>query len=269
MDTNEEPKKGTNRVKKEAVVEELKAKLDGANSIVLTDYQGLTHKQIEEFKRKLKVANASYAITKNTLFKISLSLSKNFADKVSDDALNAPTATIFIAGDVVEPLKILQKLVKETGLPKIKIGVVDGATLTQDEIVKLASLPSRDTLLAQLVGTLNSPIQGLVVVLNGNIQKLVMVLNAVAQNKPAEKVAAPQPTPAAQTEVVTPTEPAQTEPVQTETPPAEPTQTETPVAEPEANPEPVPTETVVEAENVENNSDSTTDQTVDKGGENS
>lgn len=176
--------KGSNRVAKEAIVEDLKLKLDNAKSIVLTDYQGLTHKQIEQMKKQLKAVNSSFAITKNTLLKISLSTSKNFADKVTPDALNAPTATLFISGDPIEALKILQKVAKDTGIPRIKVGVIDGESLDQAQLIKLSTLPNRATLLAQFVGTLNSPIQGLVVVLNGNIQKLAMVLNEISNLKP-------------------------------------------------------------------------------------
>lgn len=248
MDTPE-PKKGANRIAKEAIVEEIKLNLDNSSSIVLTDYQGLTHKQLEEFKKQLKVANTKFAITKNTLLKISLSSSKNFADKISDEALNAPTATLFITGDPIEALKALQKLSKETGLPKIKVGVVDGSTLDESQIIKLASLPNKQTLLTQLVGTLNSPIQGLVVVLNGNIQKLALVLNAIAQNKPAESTAAN----VSAEEASAPTPEPTQEPEQTES--------ETPTQE-QAAPDQAPSEPTAE-EQTENN------ETVSGGGENS
>lgn len=176
-------KKGENRIKKEAIVEEIRLRLDSASSIVLADYQGLTHKQIEALKKQLKTVNSSFSVTKNTLLKISLSASKNFADKIAPENLNAPTATLFISGDPIEALKILQKLAKDTGFPKIKVGVIDGAILDETSVIKLSTLPNRDTLIAQFVGTLNSPIQGLVVVLNGNIQKLVIALAQIKDQK--------------------------------------------------------------------------------------
>ncbi len=220
-DDNKEPKKGANRLKKEAIVEEIKLQLDTATSIVLTDYQGLTHRQLEEMKKQLKTVNSTFAITKNTLLKISLSASKNFADRVSPEALNAPTATLFIAGDPIEALKILQKVAKDTGFPKIKVGVIDGESLGQEQLIKLSTLPNKATLLAQFVGTLNSPIQGLVVVLNGNLQKLVMVLNAIAQNKPAT------PAPAAET----PAQPVEAAPVEAQAQTTEAPTTEEKVSE--------------------------------------
>lgn len=213
----EEPKKGANRLKKEAIVEEIKAALDNSSAIVLTNYQGLTHRQLEDMKKKLKTVNSTFAITKNTLLKLSLSESKSFADKIAPENLNEPTATLFISGDPVEALKIIQKVAKDTGLLKIKVGIIDGATLDEASVIKLSTLPNRDTLIAQFVGTLNSPIQGLVIVLNGNIQKLAMVLSAVAKNKPQEAAVPTQAEPAAQTEQ--PTEQVQTAPLaQAETP---------------------------------------------------
>lgn len=271
--SDENKKTSANRLAKEVIVEEIKTKLDEASSIVLTDYQGLTHKQIEEFKKQLKTAGATFAITKNTLLKISLSTSKNFADKVNDEALNAPTATLFISGDPIEALKILQKLAKDTGLPKIKVGVVDGSVLDQAQIVKLSTLPNKATLIAQFVGLLNSPIQGLVVVLNGNIQKLAIVLNAIAQSKPVASAPAPV-APAAsepQAEAPAPTE-AVVEP-QAEAPTSEaaPQEAQAEAADEDVTQESAPAaeETPVETVSEEPASQDDSNNSNSEGGENS
>ncbi|HXF29681.1 MAG TPA: 50S ribosomal protein L10, partial [Chlamydiales bacterium] len=128
--------------------------------------------------------------------------SKNFADKIPEDKLENPTATLFISGDVAEALKRLAKINKDTGLPKIKIGIIDGEILDETQIMRISSLPSRDVLIAQFVGTLNSPIQGLVVTLNANLQKFVMVLDGIAKSKPASSPA-PQPEPQPQEQAPT------------------------------------------------------------------
>lgn len=187
--SDDTPKVSQNRQKKEQIVAELVEKIDSSNGLVFADYQGLTHKQLESLKKELKKLDSTIVVTKNSLVKLSLGKSKNFADFKDNAGLDRPTAALLLRGDIVEPLKKLQKAIKEFGLPKIKFGILEGQALDETQVLRIASLPNRETLLAQFVGTLNSPIQGLVVTLNGTIQKFVMTLNAIAQNKPATPAA--------------------------------------------------------------------------------
>lgn len=177
--------KKSGRARKEQIVAELLEKFDSANGLVFADYKGITHKQLEDLKKELKKLDSAIVIAKNSLLKRSLGQSKNYSDYKDNEGLNQPTATFFINGDMVEPLKKLQKAIKDFGLPKIKFAVLEGNLLDEAGVLKLASLPNRETLLTELVGTLNSPIQGLVFTLNGTIQKFVIVLSAIAQTKPA------------------------------------------------------------------------------------
>lgn len=176
--------KHTGRGRKEEIVAELVTKIDNSKALVFTDYQGLTHVQLETLKKELKKNDATIIIAKNSLLKISLGQSKNYADFKDNDSLNLPTATLFMQGDYAEPLKKVQKSIKDFGLPKIKFGILEGNLFDETQVLIIASLPNRETLLTQLVGTLNSPIQGLVVTLNGTIQKFVMTLGAIAATKP-------------------------------------------------------------------------------------
>ncbi len=185
--------KKVGRQRKEQIVAQLIEKIDASQAIVFTDYQGITHKQLEDLKKELKKLDSSIVIAKNSLLKISLGKSKNFADYKDNESLDKPTATLFIRADYVEPLKKLQKLSKELGLPKIKFGIIDGQALDEAQVLKVASLPNKETLIGQFVGLLNSPIQGLVVTLNAPIQKFAMTLNAIAQNKPAQAAPASEP----------------------------------------------------------------------------
>lgn len=177
--------KKTGRERKEKLVAELTEKIDTTNGLVFTDYKGLTHLQLETLKRELKKDDATIIIAKNSLMKISLGNSKNYADAKDNEALVGPTATLLIKGDMVGPLKKLQKAAKEAGLPKVKFGLLEGQILDESAVIKIASLPGRETLLTQLVAMLNSPIQGFVSGLNSIPQKFVMTLDAVAKNKPA------------------------------------------------------------------------------------
>jgi large subunit ribosomal protein L10 len=185
--------KKSGRARKEQIVAELVEKLDSSNGLVFADYKGLTHKQLEDLKKELKKLDSTIVITKNSLIKLSLGKSQKYADYKDNEGLNLPTATLFIQGDMVEPLKRIQKIIKDLGLLKIKFGILEGNLTDEAGVLKIASLPNRETLLTQLVGTLNSPIQGLVFTLNANIQKFVMTLDAIAKNKPASQGQALEP----------------------------------------------------------------------------
>lgn len=173
-------KVSSNRLKKEQVVAELLEKIEKAKGIVFTNYQGLTHQQIENLKKALKTQEAEYVNTKNTLLKRALE-EKNH--KLDDSALQNPTATLFIYNDIIGPLKQLTKTIKEFTLPTIKFGILDGKLMTDQEIVKLSTLAPLPVLRAQLLGTMKAPISGLHRALNWNLQKLVMTLKAVEQKK--------------------------------------------------------------------------------------
>ncbi len=207
--------KHTGKARKEEIVAKLVEKMDQSNGLVFTDYKGITHIQLENLKKDLKTMDSTIVIAKNSLILLSLKQSKKFADIKDIEGLEQSTATLFIQGDMVEPLKKLQKTIKEIGLPKVKFGILEGNLTDESGVMKIAALPSRETLIAQFVGTLNSPIQGLVVTLNGTIQKFVMTLDAVAKSKPAVAAAAPstEPTPAATdaTPTETPTDDTTTE----------------------------------------------------------
>lgn len=177
---DETTKISANRVKKEQVIEELLGKIEKAKGLVFTNYQGLTHQQIENLKKTLKSLDAEYVNTKNTLLKRALE-EKNH--KLEDSDLDKPTATLFIYEDVIGPLKALTKTIKELTLPTIKFGFLDGKLVTDKDLVKLSTLAPLPVLRAQLLGVMNGPVSGLHRALNWNLQKLVMTLKAIEQKK--------------------------------------------------------------------------------------
>ena len=171
----------SNRQKKVGVVASIAEKVDKSQGLVFTNYQGLTHQQIEGFKKALKAADADFAITKNTLLK------RTLADKNLSDAdaklLQQPTATLFMYGDVVDPLKALAKTIKDFKLPTVKFGIIDGRIISEADVMKLSTLPSKDVLRAQTLGMLMSPIQGLHRSLSWNMQSFLMTLSAINDQK--------------------------------------------------------------------------------------
>lgn len=167
------------RLKKEKIVAELAEKINRSKGLVFTNYQGLTHKQLESLKKKVHALDADFVATKNTLIKRAM---ENVKWKM-ENPLNAATATLFLYGDPVMPLKELAKMIKELSLPLIKFGILDGVRMTSEQILKLSTLPSREILLTQLVIGLKSPISGLHRSLLWNIQKFVMTLQAIETKK--------------------------------------------------------------------------------------
>ncbi len=167
-----------NRQKKEKIVAELLEKVTRAKGMVFTSYQGLTHKQLEGLKKKVQNLDADFVATKNSLILKAM----EGKTKVESELKNA-TATLFLYGDPVMPLKELAKMIKELSLPSIKFGVLDGIQMTSEQLIKLSALPSRETLLTQLVFGLKSPISGLHRALNWNLQKFVMTLKAIEKTK--------------------------------------------------------------------------------------
>lgn len=169
-----------NRKKKEAIVAEVSAKVDKAKAMVFTNFTGLTHKQLEDFKRAIRKSDAEFAATKNTLLKRALG---DEAIAGNEDKFQQPTGTVFMYGDIAEPLKVLAKMMKDLEKPTIKFGLLDGKPLTESDVKKLSSLPSRETLIAQMLGMMNAPIQGLHRALSWNLQKFVMTLSAIEKQK--------------------------------------------------------------------------------------
>ena len=173
-------KVSANRQKKEVIVAEVSEKVQKAKAMVFTNFQGLTHKQLEEFKKEIKKSDAEFAATKNTLLKRALG---DGAIAGNEDKFQQPTGTLYMYGDVVAPLKVLAKMIKDTEKPTIKFGLLEGKAITDKEVLKLSTLPNRETLIAQMLGMMNAPVQGLHRALSWNLQKFVMTLNAVAEKK--------------------------------------------------------------------------------------
>ncbi|OGH17246.1 MAG: 50S ribosomal protein L10 [Candidatus Levybacteria bacterium RIFCSPHIGHO2_02_FULL_40_18] len=161
------------------LLEELKQKVDKAAALFFVDYSGLTHRQLEEVRRELKDNDSEIGIIKNTLMNLALQEKKIDAK----DRLQGPFATLFSYEDPIKTVRVLAAFIKKYGLPKIKFGWFENSIIDETMITKLATLPSREILVAKLLGTLNAPISGLVYTLSGNIQKLAMVLKAVESKK--------------------------------------------------------------------------------------
>jgi large subunit ribosomal protein L10 len=172
-------KASAGKQKKIDTVSSLTEKLSRAKSVVIADYSGIKHKQLEDLRKNVKKAEGEFAVIKNKLFERALG---GQAETVKPMLKNA-SAALFAYGDEVEPLKALVKFFKTVNLGKTKGGLLGTAVLSDSEVERLSTLPGRQVLLGQLAGQLNAPIQGLHYALNWNIMKLIYALNAVKEKK--------------------------------------------------------------------------------------
>ncbi|UAL30347.1 50S ribosomal protein L10 [Nocardioides rotundus] len=169
---------------KQAAVAEIVESFNGSNGAVLTEYRGLTVKQLQELRRALG-ENASYAVVKNTLTKIA---AQEAGVEGFDELLNGPTAIAFVQGDgIVETAKGLRDFAKANPSLVIKGGYLDGKPLEPAEVAKLADLESREVLLGKLAGGMLAALTNAVYLFNAPIQqtaRLAGALQAKAEQDP-------------------------------------------------------------------------------------
>jgi large subunit ribosomal protein L10 len=171
------------RADKQAAVAEIVDSFNESAGAVLTEYRGLTVKQLQDLRRSLG-ENANYAVVKNTLAKIAAS-EAGFSG--FDDLLTGPTAIAFIKGDVVEAAKGLRDFAKANPNLVIKGGVYEGKALDAAEVAKLADLESREVLLARMAGAMTASLSQALYVFNALPQKaaqLAAALQEKAENDP-------------------------------------------------------------------------------------
>jgi large subunit ribosomal protein L10 len=172
------------RADKQAAVAEIVESFNDSAGAVLTEYRGLTVKQLQELRRVLG-ENANYAVVKNTLTKIA---AKEAGVAGFDDLLVGPTAIAFINGDVVEAAKGLRDFAKANPALVIKGGYLDGASVDAAQIAKMADLESREVLLGKLAGAMLASLSQAVYLLNAPLAqaaRLVGALEAKAEQDPS------------------------------------------------------------------------------------
>ena len=167
---------------KAAVVAEIKEKIQSAQSMVFLDYRGLTVEEVTELRSQFRAAGVEYKVLKNTL----IQRAANEAELAGlEPFLSGPTAVAFGIQDPVAPAKILTEYIKKTKKATIKGGVLEGQVIDAKGVEALANMPSREQLLAKMLGSMNAPITGLVTVLGGTISAFVRALDAIRQQKEA------------------------------------------------------------------------------------
>jgi large subunit ribosomal protein L10 len=161
--------------KKVQEVEEITELLKGSSLTILTNYRGLSVQQFQEFRKTLRESDASFRVVKNTLTGIA---ADNAGLTDVREFLEGPTAIVTAGEDPVAPAKATQDFVRRSRILEVKAGIFEGIVIPASEIERLATMPSREELLAKVVGGLNAPLYGLVGVLSGPIRALAYVLQA-------------------------------------------------------------------------------------------
>lgn len=157
---------------KETEVKALAEKFKEAKVILLTDYRGINVSDDTMLRNDIRKANAEYKIIKNNIIKRALDLN---GESELDSLLEGPTAVVIGNEDYLEPAKVIYNFTKKNEFYKIKGGVIEGKVMTAEEIITLAKLPSKETLLSMLAGSLL-----------GTISKFAVALDQVRLQKEAQ-----------------------------------------------------------------------------------
>jgi large subunit ribosomal protein L10 len=214
-----------NRDEKAAVVDRIAGELESSQAIFAVDYRGITVSQVADLRARLRAADATFRVVKN-------SLTERAADKAGAEALKAllegPTALTFVRGDAAAAAKALSDAQRVTEVLAFKGGLMDGKAVSPDDIRAIAKLPSREVLYAQLVGTVAAPLNGLARTLNALISGIAVQLGQIRDQglvggdapAPAEEAPAPAEEAPAPAEEAAPAEPAAEAPAPAEEAPA-------------------------------------------------
>lgn len=149
---------------KAAVVSDIADKLSRASSVVVFDYRGLTVEEVTELRNRMRKENVEYVVLKNHLVK--RACEAQGVDASIEAMLHGPSAFAFSYEDAVTPAKVLKAFIKETKKCEIKGGIVEGAVTNAKDMDAIADLPSREVLIARMLGSMLSPVSGLAIVLD-------------------------------------------------------------------------------------------------------
>jgi large subunit ribosomal protein L10 len=171
------------RVAKEKAVDTLSGELGRIKLAVMTDYRGLTVREVEELRSVLRAEGISYRVTKNTLLRLAAKNNPALA-QIEPTSFTGPMALAMGFDDEVAAARVIFQFSKTHHALEIVGGITaEGHLLTALQVKALATLPSREQLLAQVVGTIAAPLTGFVGVMSGNVRSIINVLNALSEAK--------------------------------------------------------------------------------------
>lgn len=166
------------RKKKEELVAGYVDNMKNSDAIIITDYRGLTVPQIQELRGKIREADGSYIVVKNTLAKRAI---EDAGLPALDELLTGPVGIGFCANNVPGVAKAITDFAKKVDVLQVKGGLMDNKVIDETAVKSLASLPSLDVLRAQILGLINAPATQLTGVVAGSVRQIINVVNAYAE----------------------------------------------------------------------------------------
>lgn len=171
---------GFSRVSKNLIIKQIEKELDQQHTFFITQHTAVPAASLDKLRAKLRASNARYLVVKNSLGRRALKKDK-FANL--SESMHGACGIAFSGGDPVISSKILMDFGKENAGFKIQSGYMDGSVIGADQVKVLANLPSRQVLIARVVGGVQTPISRFVRVLSGTVRKVVTVIDAIAKKK--------------------------------------------------------------------------------------
>lgn len=165
-----------------ATLGKIKEDLEGASAVWVVDYCGLTVKEVQALRVSIREAGATMSVYKNTLMHRALAEAEL---PTLDDILEGPSAFVFAGSDVAAAAKAVKNFAKDNDKLEIKGGLMEGEAVSAAEVEAIASLPSREELLAQIAGAISGVARGLAVTINGVPSGLAQAISQVADQKEA------------------------------------------------------------------------------------
>lgn len=162
--------------KKQEIVKDLDEKIKKQKAMIFVNFKGLKMDEISKLRGELRKSDAGFTVFKKTLMNIAF---KSNQIDVDAKELKEEVGIVFGFSDPISPAKIAYNFSKDNPNLKIVSGFMDGSVISEEQVLELAKLPSREELLSKLVGTIQAPISGFVAVLEGNIKGLIYTLKQV------------------------------------------------------------------------------------------
>lgn len=169
-------KKG--RHEKERIVAQIRERLEGSDIIIFTDFRGLKVSEMTELRNRLREVGAHFQVVKNTLARLAV---RSLGLEAAESFLEGPTAIAVAQKEVAAPARVLQEFARDHKALELKGGLLGPKVLSLEDLKALAELPSREELLARLLGRMQAPIAGTVGVLQALLRNLVYVLDRVRE----------------------------------------------------------------------------------------
>ena len=168
------------RSQKTELLEKYKDILKNKSGYLLVNSDKIDTATVTKLKVELKDLDANYAVVKNSIFKVAL---QEENQPLEAQNIDGPTAIIYFESDPTGPAKLVKETQKETELLDAKGGVFEGQFLSEERVMQLAEIPSKEEILSKLVGSISAPLSGFMNAVTGNIRGLTMVLKGISEKK--------------------------------------------------------------------------------------